>query len=93
MAKEIDYTQEEKRIAEAILKARSIQEYIWADLSYSNKPYTYNSESWINAFQKRVDKIELIDFSKPSYKVELRKRILQQAALSIAALVLLDTKG
>lgn len=43
-------------------------------------------------FQKRVDKIANINFEHPHYKVELRKRVLQQAALSIAALNLLDSE-
>lgn len=42
------------------------------------------------AFQKRIDKITVINIEYINYKVELRKRILQQAALSIAALQILD---
>lgn len=76
-------------VAEAVMEARRIQEFIWADQSLSNKPF--NPEEWRRVFQKRVDAISNIDPSSPSAMVELRKRLLQQAALSIKALVVLRT--
>lgn len=87
---EIEYDKEEKKIAEAIMHAREIQEYIWQELSYHGKPFTPNIETWHQIFQKRVDKIKAIDVSHPTAKVELRKRLLQQAALSILALKLIE---
>ncbi len=89
----IDYDQEEKLIAEAIMDARKVQEYIWQDLSFTKKPYTDMMERWVIQFQKRVNKIIVIDTQTPNFKVELRKRLLQQAALSIAALKVLDNES
>lgn len=86
----IDYDKEEKIIVEAIMHAREIQEYIWQELSYHNKEFLPNLEVWHQIFQKRVDKIKAIDASHWNAKVELRKRLLQQAALSILALKLIE---
>ena len=88
--KTINYTPEEKIISEAIINARKIQDYIWADLNLINK--NFNKETWVNVFSKRVIKIRDINEKSPNYKVELRKRVLQQAALSILALRILDSQ-
>jgi hypothetical protein len=50
----------------------------------------YKPAVWAGLLQKRVDKITLIDMSQPSAFVELRKRVLQQATLSIQLLKVLD---
>ncbi len=50
--KKIDYSQEEKLIAETIIEARKIQEYIWQELSYTQKPYTPNMTLWAKLFKK-----------------------------------------
>ena len=86
-----DIKKEEELVAEALIEARNIQEYFWQELSIIHKPF--DAKTWKDVFQKRVDKIGVIDFKNPHAKVELRKRLLQQAALSIKALVVLDTKG
>lgn len=83
------YKKDEQLIAEAILEARKIQDYLWADLTEARKGY-YDPVAWKNYFQKRVDKINQLDRLHPNYIVELRKRVLQQAALSIQALKILD---
>jgi hypothetical protein len=84
----IDFTLEEKIIAEAIIEARKVQEYIWQETSAFHRPINYTD--WGPIFQKRVDKILEINCDNPHYKIELRKRMLQQAALSILALRILD---
>lgn len=89
----IEYDKEEEKIAEAIIHAREIQEYIWQELSYHDKPFIPNLELWHQIFQKRVDKIKAIDANHPTAKVELRKRLLQQAALSILALKLIEDES
>ncbi len=88
MIKNINYTDEEKLIQEAIIEARKIQDYLCKDY-YQLKP-PFNIEKWRLVFRKRVNKIKNIDSNDPLYLVELKKRILQQAALSILALKLLD---
>lgn len=89
----IEYDKEEKVIAEAITHAREVQEYIWQELSYYGKPFIPNLNIWYSIFQKRVDKIKIIDPDHPNFKVELRKRLLQQAALSIIALKIIDDEN
>ena len=85
---QINWTEDEKIIAEAILHGRKVQEYLWQELSLSHSEY--DSRMWVKVFQKRVDKISELKPDNPSNKVELRKRILQQAALSVLALKILD---
>ena len=86
----IEYDKEEKVIAEAITHAREVQEYIWQELSYYGRPFIPNLDLWYSVFQKRVDKIKIINMDHPNSKVELRKRVLQQASLSIIALKMID---
>ena len=90
MSKNSDFSQDEQLIAQAIAEARHIQEFIWGDESLSQKPY--DTEAWRKVFQKRVDCIADVDMSSPSAKVELRKRLLQQVALSIKALVVIGVE-
>lgn len=85
---EINFTAEEKVITEAILDARKVQEYLWGELSICDT----KSNVWGQVFQKRVDKIMEIDHRSPSARVELRKRVLQQAALSIKLLMMIDSE-
>ena len=44
-------------------------------------------------FRKRIQKIDDIDVNNPHAIIEMRKRLVQNAALSIALLKILDTKG
>jgi hypothetical protein len=81
-------TYDEKIIKDAIIAAREVQEYIWGELSLEKQ--NYDPKVWEDVFCKRVYKISQIDFSNPKSRVELRKRILQQAALSICAIKVLD---
>lgn len=84
----LHYSEDEQIIAEAILEARKVQEYIWGEMSLLERPYV--PEVWASVFQKRVDKISELNTDNQSCKIELRKRVLQQAALSILALKVLD---
>lgn len=72
-------------VADAVIQARKIQEFIWAEESLSRQ--NFDPERWREVFQKRVDAIADIQPTSYSAMVELRKRLLQQAALSIKALV------
>lgn len=83
-------TEKEQIIFDAIVAGRTVQDFLWGELSLSKENYLENREDWTRVFQKRVDKISHIDFTHPSAKVELRKRLLQQAALSIQAIEVLD---
>lgn len=83
-----DFTQDEQLIAEAVLEARKVQDFIWGDRTSEDRDF--DNEFWVALFQKRVDAIASIQIEHPSAIVELRKRLLQQAALSIRALTLID---
>ena len=44
-------------------------------------------------FRKRIQKIDDIDINNPHAIIEMRKRVMQNAALSIALMKILDTRG
>ncbi len=44
-------------------------------------------------FRKRIQKIDDIDINNPHAIIEMRKRLMQNAALSVALMKILDTKG
>ena len=44
-------------------------------------------------FRKRIQKIDDIDPNNPHAIIEMRKRLMQNAALSVALMKILDTKG
>ena len=84
-----DFSADEAKIADAILVARQVQDFIWGDQAEGDGE-TFDQERWTKMFQKRVDAISEVDTDDPAAVVELRKRILQQAALSVRALAILD---
>jgi hypothetical protein len=83
------FDKDEELIIEAILNGRKVQEFLWQELSLSEAD-DFDQTRWVDVFQKRVNKILFIDMSNPNALVELRKRCLQQAALSICAMKLID---
>jgi len=72
-------------IFKAIEAGRKVQDFLWMDT-----PFHLDAESsiddWCGVFQKRIVKISQIEKSNPMWQVELKKRLLQQAALSVALL-------
>jgi len=82
------FCEEEKQIEEAIIAARKIQECLWGE--YNGQ---WNIEEWRRMFRKRIQKIDEIDVNNPYAKIEMRKRLLQNAALSIALLKIIDEEG
>lgn len=81
-------TLEEELILKSLKEARNIQDYLWNRINgyYLN----FCLPDWVEMFDKRVDKIKKINPEHPHAKVELKKIILQQAALSILALRAID---
>lgn len=77
-------SKEEQFIHEAIIAARKIQTMLWGQANGS-----WGLEEWRRMFIKRFVKIELIDSSNPHAIVELKKRLLQNAALSVALMGIL----
>jgi hypothetical protein len=76
---------EEVHIIEAIKSARKVQEFLWGE--YNDK---WDLEEWKRMFTKRICKINDIDPKNPHAKIELKKRLLQNAALCVAMLALMD---
>lgn len=83
-----DRLTEEKHIQAAIVAAREIQEFLWGESNGA-----WGLEEWRRMFRKRVAKLDEIDVGNPYWRVEMRKRLLQTAALAVAMLALLDDDG
>ena len=81
-------TNEEEQIKEVIIAARTLEEYLWGE---SNGKW--NIEEWRRMFRKRIKKIDDIDINNPHAIIEMRKRLMQNAALSVALMKILDDKG
>jgi hypothetical protein len=75
---------EEQFIAEALISARKIQIVLWGEANGS-----WGIEEWRRMFIKRFNKINSIDPKNPHAIVELKKRLMQNAALSIALMAIL----
>jgi hypothetical protein len=76
---------EETEIFKAIIAAREVQTFLWGEQNQK-----WGLEEWRRMFKKRLAKIDDIDINKPYAIIELRKRLLQNAALSIALLNILN---
>ena len=82
------FTDEEEQIREVIIASRKLEEYLWGE--YNDK---WNIEEWRRMFRKRIKKIDDIDVNNPHAIIEMRKRLMQNAALSIELMKILDEKG
>lgn len=88
MDNKLDLSHEEKYIYEAIMSARKIEEFLWGEFNPQ-----WNLDEWKRMFKKRIEKIDDINISNPHAIIELKKRLLQNAALSIALLGILEKGG
>jgi hypothetical protein len=77
-------SKEEQFLAESIVAARKIQTMLWGEANGS-----WGLEEWRRMFVKRYNKIQAIDPSNPHAIIELKKRLLQNAALSVALMAIL----
>jgi hypothetical protein len=80
--------EEERATREAITAARTVQTFLWGEANGE-----WGWEEWLRMFRKRVAKLEEVKRDNPHAAVEVRKRLLQTAALSIAMLGLIDRDG
>lgn len=78
----------EVHLRRAMLDARQLQDFLWGDESYTLREF--DVADWVPLFAKRVDRIARVSKDNPNWKVELRKRLLQQAALSLQAILTLN---
>lgn len=76
----------EQYIAESIDAARKVQEFLWGRVAEPG----YDFDLWKEVLGKRFRKIEELDLTNHHAVTELRKRLLQTAAVSIAWLEALD---
>lgn len=76
---------DEQILFDVIMSARKTEEFLWGELNPQ-----WNLEEWKRMFRKRNAKIEDIDINNPHAKIELKKRLLQNAALSVALLAILE---
>ena len=79
-------TNEEKMaLAAAIEAARQVQTFLWGEANGE-----WGLEEWLRMFRKRVAKLEEVKKDNPHAAVELKKRLLQTAALSVALIGIID---
>jgi len=76
-------------IIEALNAAKEVQDFLWGS-DQSIYVEAFDASRWVPLFEKRVSKIREISPANKHWKVELRKRLLQQAALSIRAMIALE---
>jgi len=81
-------TEERAALTAAIESARQVQSFLWGEANGA-----WGLEEWLRMFRKRVAKLEEVQRSNPHASVELRKRLLQTAALSIALIGIIDRDG
>ncbi len=77
---------DEEYVAKVLLAAREIQEFLWGDAHESGLDF----ELWKDILGKRMRKIGEIDPTRPHAATEMRKRLVQTAAVAIGWLVALD---
>jgi hypothetical protein len=75
-------------LIDAIESARQVQTFLWGEAGGD-----WGLESWLRMFRKRVAKLEEVKPDNPHANVELKKRLLQTAALSIALIGIIDRDG
>lgn len=79
---------EEQLCHEAIIAARTVQTYLWGEANGQ-----WGFEEWKRMLRKRIAKLDAIDQTNPHAAIEIRKRLLQQAALCIALMVIVEDHG
>jgi hypothetical protein len=80
--------EEESALSEVIMAARTIQDFLWGKHNA-----VWNLEEWRRMFRKRVVKIDEVDPSNPHAAIELKKRLLQTAALAVAMISRIEREG
>jgi len=76
---------EERILLDVILSARKVQTALWGGANGE-----WGMEEWRRMFRKRVAKIDEVDTNNPYAHVEVKKRLLQTAALSVALIRIID---
>lgn len=80
-----EFTNEEQAIAATIRAARTVQDCLWG--KHNEK---WPLEEWRRMIRKRVAKMDAITMDNPHALIELKKRLLQTAAVAVNLLVRLE---
>lgn len=83
-----DLGEEEAALGDVIRASRTVQDFLWG-----RQNDVWDLEEWRRIFRKRVVKIDEIDPANPYALIELKKRLLQTAALAVAMITLIERKG
>ena len=81
-------SEEEKALVEVILAARKIQTFLWGKANGE-----YGFEEWKRMFRKRVAKLDEVSLENPHAATEVKKRLLQTAALAVALIAVIEKRG
>lgn len=81
-------TDEEEILRGVIISARQVQTMLWGGANGA-----WGLEEWRRMFRKRVAKIDAIKEDNPHAHIELKKRLLQTAALAVALINVVDVAG
>jgi hypothetical protein len=77
------------RFVRVALAARTIQDYLWGGApGASCRPEGF--EKYLDACQKRIECLRVLDRTKRSWKIEARKRLLQLSTVAVSAMEFLD---
>lgn len=80
--------EEEFAMRDVIKSARSVQTFLWGEANGE-----WGLEEWKRMFRKRFAKLDEVDRSNPHAAVEIKKRLLQTAAVAVALIGVIDKKG
>jgi len=75
----------DRYLRKVIKSAHTLQDYLWGELNTK-----WDLEEWRAMLRKRIVKLDEIDTSNPHHIIELKKRIVQIAAISVNFLNELD---
>lgn len=76
---------ERETIIEVLESARTIQEFLWGDMNTG-----CDIEEYKRMFRKRVAKLDAITADNPHWRVEMKKRLLQTAAVAVNLITQID---
>ena len=77
---------EEQIIAETIKAARTVQEFLWSSMNHAA-----GLEEFRRMFRKRVAKLDKVDTKNPHWRIEVKKRLLQTAAIAVNMIAKIDS--
>ena len=83
--------EEVQAMTEAVAAARTVQTFLWGEAGDELNDWGW--EEWLRMLRKRVVRLEEVRQDNLHAEVEIRKRLLQTAALSVALMGIIDRDG